>query len=82
MTRDELVAEVERDFVILTEFAQACGLAPELIDCMLRLQLKVRGLYPYARRQPRERTYRPKSRPPRLREPFEPVHVDAKTRWG
>lgn len=82
MTRDELVQEVERDFTLLCDFARVCGMNPELVDCMLRLQLKVRGLYPKAPRQKVERTYRPKSRPEIVRETAEPVHVDATTRWG
>lgn len=82
MKRAELVAEVERDFTLLCDFARVCGMNPELVDCMLRLQLKVRGLYPHQKRQPKERTYRPKSRPEPARETFDPVQVDASTRWG
>lgn len=84
MKRSELVQEVEQDFTILTDFARVCGMNQELIDCMLRLHLKVRGLYPRAPRTPKVRTYRPKSRPELVREPqtFEPVQVDIKTRWG
>lgn len=73
MSHDELIQEVERDFNTLTDFARVCGLTPELIDCMLRLQLKVRGLYGTRK----VRTYRPK----RVRETFEPIHIEADTRW-
>lgn len=82
MNRDELVQEVERDFNILADFGRVCGLNAEFIECVMRLQLKVRGLYPHASRQPKERTYRPKTRPARAPEAFEPVEVSAKTRWG
>lgn len=82
MKRAELVHEVERDFSIVADFARVSGLNAEMTDCLLRLQLKVRGLYPSAPRQSKERTYRPKSRPEIVRETSEPVHVDASTRWG
>lgn len=82
MNRESLIQEVERDFNILADFAKVCGLNAELIECMLRLQLKVRGLYKRPPPERKVRTYRPKSRPTKVPETFEPIEVEANTRWG
>jgi hypothetical protein len=79
MTRDDLVSAVERDFNTIADFARVCGLNAELIDCILRLQFKVRGLYPPVLV---DVPALPPPSPPPAPQPFVHVHVDANTRWG